>query len=242
MSGGIKGHFVAPLMQLFTVHQVIYQLWWCVDGVDVDIRKHILAHKGGSATLKLVSNVKSRTRQIPNSLTIRIILRYISLMNALLLKVYLANCERVIVSEDYFLSLPGYEWSPSQRISQITILLVCCWVTALAGTLQVKPNLCNSSTCWSLSFCTEFYRLLYKSPICILGITNFICPNSPGNWSVSQAVKFFIVMLSLIVIVCQSLCSKHGFFVTFIFCKQKEDFPFRKSSSLLHLRHALVNP
>ena len=142
-------------------------------------------------------------------------------MNALLLKVYLANCERVIVSEDYFLSLPGYEWSPSQRISQITILLVCCWVTALAGTLQVKPNLCNSSTCWSLSFCTEFYRLSYKSwwsrPICILRNTYLICPNSPENWSVSQAVNIFIVMLSLIVIVCQSLSSKQGFFVTFVF-------------------------
>ena len=130
----------------------------------------------------------------------------IFLLNALLLKVYLANCERVIVSEHYFLSLPGYEWSPSQRISQITILLVCCWVTALAGTLQVKPNLCNSSTCWSLSFCTEFYRLSYKSwwsrPICILRNTYLICPNSPENWSVSQAVNIFIVMLSLIVIVC----------------------------------------
>ena len=168
----------------------------------------------------------------------------IFLLNALLLKVYLANCERVIVSEHYFLSLPGYEWSPSQRISQITILLVCCWVTALAGTLQVKPNLCNSSTCWSLSFCTEFYRLSYKSwwsrPICILRNTYLICPNSPENWSVSQAVNIFIC--SLIVIICQSFCSKQGFFVTFVFCKHKEDFPFRKSSSLLHLRHALVSP
>jgi len=142
-------------------------------------------------------------------------------MNALLLKVYLANCERVIVSEHYFLSLPGYEWSPSQRISQITILLVCCWVTALAGTLQVKPNLCNSSTCWSLSFCTEFYRLSYKSwwsrPICILRNTYLICPNSPENWSVSQAVNIFIVVLSLVVDVCRTFCSKQGSFVTFVF-------------------------
>ena len=180
---------------------------WCS---DVDIRKHILAHKGGSATQKLVSNVKSRTRRIPNLLTLGIILRYISLMNALLLKVYLANCERVIVSEHYILSLPGYEWSPSQRISQITILLVCCWVTALAGTLQVKPNLCNSSTCWSLSFCTEFHTLLYKCwwsrPICILRKIYLICPNSPENWSVSQPVNMFIVMLSPIVIVCQFFC------------------------------------